>query len=292
MAWSRLHIDFAGPFQGHTFLVIVDSYSKWLEVVPVSAMTSGIVIRALQRLITTLGLPDIIVSDNAAQFTSREFQMFLDNNVIWHITSAPFHPSTNGQAQRTVRSAKDSLRKLSHRDFSQRLTELLLWQHTPHTTTGRSLAELLMGRRNYGSGPVWFLATVTRTTGPVSYKVADSAGKAYRRHIDQLRQQWPPREQEQDRDLPPCSTEVRAETDVTAENHRDGPLEGRDCLPAASGIPGTAKTNPSIPAVEPAKDVGGPVEGNPSTEGLRRSQRVRQLPAFLGDYVWSGAPQS
>lgn len=31
--WSRIHIDFAGPVQGQTFLIIVDAYSKWLEVI-------------------------------------------------------------------------------------------------------------------------------------------------------------------------------------------------------------------------------------------------------------------
>ena len=33
--WSRLHIEHAGPFLGRTFLIVVDAYSKWLEVVPV-----------------------------------------------------------------------------------------------------------------------------------------------------------------------------------------------------------------------------------------------------------------
>ena len=35
--WARLHVDFAGPFMGHMFLVLIDSHSKWLEVVPMSS---------------------------------------------------------------------------------------------------------------------------------------------------------------------------------------------------------------------------------------------------------------
>ena len=31
--WRRLHLDFLGPFLGATFLIVVDAYSKWLEVV-------------------------------------------------------------------------------------------------------------------------------------------------------------------------------------------------------------------------------------------------------------------
>ena len=30
--WKRLHIDYSAPFMGHMFLVVIDSYSKWLEV--------------------------------------------------------------------------------------------------------------------------------------------------------------------------------------------------------------------------------------------------------------------
>ncbi|KAK9399707.1 putative protein K02A2.6-like [Crotalus adamanteus] len=47
-------------------------------------------------------LPDVLISDNGPQFTSFEFQAFLQANLIWHETSAPFHPSNNGQAERMV----------------------------------------------------------------------------------------------------------------------------------------------------------------------------------------------
>ena len=34
-AWSRVHIDYAGPFEGSMFLIVIDAYSKWMEVIPV-----------------------------------------------------------------------------------------------------------------------------------------------------------------------------------------------------------------------------------------------------------------
>ena len=86
--WSRLHIDFAGPFHGQTFLIVVDSYSKWLEVIPITSMTSRTVIRALLRLFVTHGLPDTMVSDNGAQFCSEEFKEFMRGLLIRHVTSA------------------------------------------------------------------------------------------------------------------------------------------------------------------------------------------------------------
>ena len=37
--WQRVHLDFAGPFQGAMFLVAVDAYSKWPEVIVLSSTT-------------------------------------------------------------------------------------------------------------------------------------------------------------------------------------------------------------------------------------------------------------
>ncbi|XP_039212987.1 uncharacterized protein K02A2.6-like, partial [Crotalus tigris] len=110
--WSRVHIDYAGPFQGQFFLVLVDRYSKWLEVVPVSSTTTAKTIQALRGIFATHGLPDVLVSNNGPQFTSSNFQAFLQANMIRHATSAPFYPSTNGMAERMVRITKDALKKL------------------------------------------------------------------------------------------------------------------------------------------------------------------------------------
>ena len=35
--WSRAHVDFAGPINGVTYLVLVDSHSKWSEVITMSS---------------------------------------------------------------------------------------------------------------------------------------------------------------------------------------------------------------------------------------------------------------
>ena len=46
--WTRLHIDHAGPFQGKMYLVIVDSYSKWLDECPVNSANSSVTIEKLR----------------------------------------------------------------------------------------------------------------------------------------------------------------------------------------------------------------------------------------------------
>ncbi len=49
--WERLHADFAGPFLGRTFLVVVDAFSKWLEVFPLSTATSATTIDKLEAFL-------------------------------------------------------------------------------------------------------------------------------------------------------------------------------------------------------------------------------------------------
>ncbi|RWS20269.1 Integrase domain containing protein-like protein, partial [Leptotrombidium deliense] len=63
-------------------------------------------------------LPLEIVTDNRTSFTSKQFEDFCRNNGIKHIRSQPYHPSTNGAAER----------------------------NTPHNATGISPAEMFIGR--------------------------------------------------------------------------------------------------------------------------------------------------
>ena len=80
-------------------LIVVDSYSKWLEVHTIPSITSARTIEKLRPIFATHGLPKTIVSDNGLSLVSSEFKKFLQLNGICHITSAPYHPSTNGLAE-------------------------------------------------------------------------------------------------------------------------------------------------------------------------------------------------
>ncbi|XP_032077736.1 uncharacterized protein K02A2.6-like [Thamnophis elegans] len=146
--WSRVHIDFAGPVHGRTFLVVVDAYSKWLEVVLMSSTTAEVVIKVLRRLFSKHGLPDILVSDNGPQFTAMQFEIFLAAQGIRHAMVVPFHPASNSQVERMVRSAKEALSRMGLGDWQTQVDHYLLIQHiTPSAITGRSPSELLMGRQ-------------------------------------------------------------------------------------------------------------------------------------------------
>ena len=147
--WKRLHLDFAGPYEGKMFLVIVDAYSKYLEVVPMTTITSSNTIAALRHLFSHFGLPDHIVTDNGTQFTSNEFATFLRKNNIYHTKTAPSHPATNGLAERYVGhfKTKTTQMKLSDEPLQVRLDKFLFTYRVTPTTMGKSPAELLMNRR-------------------------------------------------------------------------------------------------------------------------------------------------
>ena len=108
-----LHIDYGGPYMGYMLLVIVDSYSKWLEVIPMKTATSQATIAKLQKVFADHGLPEHIVTDNGTNFVSAEFETFLKRNGVKHTTTAPGHPATNGLAERYVGFIKKQLKKMS-----------------------------------------------------------------------------------------------------------------------------------------------------------------------------------
>ena len=87
------------------------------------------------------------MSDNGTAFTSDEFRNFRKRNGIQQVTTAPYHPSSNGLAERAVQTFKIGLKKSSPGDLERRLASFLFhYRTTPHSTTGTSPAELLMGR--------------------------------------------------------------------------------------------------------------------------------------------------
>eukprot|EP00731_Ephydatia_muelleri_P032647 Em0024g191a len=145
--WDRVHVDF-GEWNKRHFLVMVDAYSKWPEVRVMSSTTSQYTIEVMQDIFATHGFPRILVSDNGPQFTSKEFSEYLAHNRVLHRRSAPYHPSTNGLAENMVKNVKQWLSK---QNWDVRvgvsLSEFLrTYRNVPHSTTGRSPAQIVFGR--------------------------------------------------------------------------------------------------------------------------------------------------
>ena len=148
--WSRVHVDFAAPIDGNTYLVIVDAYSKYPDVVKMVNTTGKTTVAVLRGIFTRHGLPELLVSDNGPQFTSSEFEQFCKRNGITHQTSAAYKPSTNSQAERLVQILKQAIKQaqITNADVASVIANyLLVYCNTPHSTTGKPPSMLLMGRR-------------------------------------------------------------------------------------------------------------------------------------------------
>ncbi len=146
--WTRLHVDFA-EFKGKQYLVVIDAFTKWPEVheLGIHATTTQTV-EALRRSFSCHGIPQRLVSDNGPQFVARELQDFVRADGIRHQRTPPYHPVSNGQAERFVQELKKSLKmRPPDRSISHQISLLLLkYRTTPNTTTGKTPSELLMKR--------------------------------------------------------------------------------------------------------------------------------------------------
>ena len=146
--WTWIHIDYVGPFMGKTFFILIDAHSKWIDAVCTNSTSASTTIKHLRNVFSQFGIPETIVSDNAACFTGEEFQAFVPSNSIKHITSVPHHPASNGLGERSVQIVKNGLKKVTKGTINTRLAKILfVYCLTPQSTTGVSPSELLLIRR-------------------------------------------------------------------------------------------------------------------------------------------------
>ncbi|CAB3985107.1 Transposon Tf2-9 poly [Paramuricea clavata] len=79
--WQSIHIDLCGPFpSGESLLVCVDACSRWPEVEIIRATSSEVIIRRLQKIFATHGLPEQVTSDNGSNLVSREIEDFFSSH--------------------------------------------------------------------------------------------------------------------------------------------------------------------------------------------------------------------
>lgn len=222
--FERIHVDFAGPFLGHNFFILIDAHTKWPEIHTVKNITSETTIKLCRQIFATYGIPQYLVSDNAKTFTSKEFSNFLKVNGITHRLTAPYHPATNGQAERYVQTLKNALKRMQATPINVQvaLQQLLIqYRNTTHTVTGKSPAEAMFSRkirtrldilrpivtkhslqnapplkftegervscRNYQGKEKWLFGRIKERLGNLHYQVQLDDGRTWKRHVNQLR---------------------------------------------------------------------------------------------------------
>lgn len=221
--WQRVHIDFAGPIFGSMWLICVDAFSQFPFVCQMSSTTSSATISLLSTIFSIEGLPETLVSDNGPQLTSEHFKQFCSTNGIQHLTTAPFHPASNGLAERFVRTFKTSVAKNIEEGLAVKeavLKYLSTYRNIPNSE-GKTPSELLHGRkirtlltqmqrkppkqeldtedkgtkykvndpvfiRNFSRGEKWIKGRIEKVIGKMVYLVKTDF-HSYKRHQNQLK---------------------------------------------------------------------------------------------------------
>lgn len=87
--WSWIHTDFSEQTTDRPLVVVVNSFTKYIDAQWLRPLTSQPLIKYLRRLFRHFGPPETIVSDNGRQFTSLEFARFCEEFNIIHFRCVP-----------------------------------------------------------------------------------------------------------------------------------------------------------------------------------------------------------
>ena len=104
--WQRIHIDFA-TYNNQHYLIMVDAYSKWPEVIgPMRSTNADATTTAMRNIFSRYGIPDQVVSDRGPPFQSADYEDFLRKNTAQRVLVSPYHQSSNGQVERFIQTFK------------------------------------------------------------------------------------------------------------------------------------------------------------------------------------------
>lgn len=130
-------------FENKNYLVVVDYYSKWIELSQMKGKQASNVNAELMQIFSHFGIPKIVIADNMpfGSYECTEFAKKLDFKII---TSSPHYPKSNGLAERSVQICKNILRKTNN--FFEMQKALLEYRSTPTQFMTYSPAQLVQNR--------------------------------------------------------------------------------------------------------------------------------------------------
>lgn len=105
------YLGFAGPVQGKISLVILDVFTKWLEVYRMPNDKISETVSKLSTLFRCFGVLETSVTENCSQFISDSFRHFCNMNRVTRLYSLSYHPISQGQAGCFVDNFKRALMK-------------------------------------------------------------------------------------------------------------------------------------------------------------------------------------
>lgn len=143
--WNKVGADIF-HFRNKSFIIIVDYFSKFVEMEELNSLKSKEVIEKLKRIFVRHGIPQTVMTDNGPEFSSTDFRNFSYEWNFIHRTSSPGYAQSNGQVERTIQTIKNLMKKTDY-DGSEFNLAYLEYLNTPICTKIPSPAELLYSRK-------------------------------------------------------------------------------------------------------------------------------------------------
>lgn len=178
--WWNVAIDFFGPLKsGKYILVIMDEYSCFPLAHQVASTRAATVIPTLEEDFAAWGIPRVVKTDNGPPFNGHKFREYAQHLNFKHRKITPLWPQANGMVERFMSTLKKTIQQaeLSKRDTQTALNEVLrAYRTTPHSTTGKCPATLMLGRIPRTHIPTQ--VTPRQDTDHQRLRERDQAGKA------------------------------------------------------------------------------------------------------------------
>jgi transposase InsO family protein len=153
--WHTIGIDIMGPFpttarQKRFLLVVVDYFTRWIELFPIHSTTSVDMANIMMNeIFSRYGLPKYIVSDNGPQFVSNLFQKFCETFGIKQNLTANYHPQSNmtERVNRTLKPLIAIYAQQQPQSWDKEIQKLAFAIRTTiNETTGDTPAFMMFGR--------------------------------------------------------------------------------------------------------------------------------------------------
>ena len=131
-------------------LTIIDNYSRFPEIEIVSSTSAKSTIPKLDKILSSMGIPSKIISDNGPPFNSIEMKEYSKHMEFYHHRITPLWPQANGMVENFMRSINKLVKTacVEGKNWKQQLFKFLRnFRATPHPTSVSPASLLFQGRQ-------------------------------------------------------------------------------------------------------------------------------------------------
>lgn len=150
--WEKVNVDYLGPFpNGQYIFVAIDQRSRFPEVEFTNSTSARKLINTLDRIFSTYGIPNVIVSVNGPPFKSHEIKEYLQLKGVQHRRIQPLWPQANAYAEKFMTSLNKIVRAafIEGKDWKRETYNFffIAYRNSPHSTTKEPPAEMMFQRK-------------------------------------------------------------------------------------------------------------------------------------------------